>query len=219
MLDAIPLAEFIGVESMIAIRERESSDEHPHNDFEKAMDFTCALQIRTIKNGYNAGRKYFLRANSDEERDDLVKQLLVLSKNAKARAETASAWEKMQNRVRRVYNSSLFQGVAAFLIIAVSAPSRRKGGTAQPLRAAFRRCTLSSFHIRRICGVQAMGRKGCSADSAGVFYGRVRTFIHLLFRVFYARGGFSVFCGLLRVDLLRPREEASLNPQYSRPWK
>ena len=119
MLDAIPLAEVIGIESMVNVRESDQNEAHPQNEFEKAMDFTSAFQIRTIKKGYNAGRKYFLRASSDDERDELIKQLTVLSKIAIARAETATEWERMQSRVRVVYNSSLFQGVAAFLIIAV----------------------------------------------------------------------------------------------------
>jgi hypothetical protein len=120
-LDAIPLKEIIGVESMVGIRESESPEGQPQNEFEKAMDFTSAFQIRTKKNGYNAGRKYFIRGDSDQERDELINQLTVLSKIAIARAETATKWERMQSRVRVVYNSSLFQGVAAFLIIAVSA--------------------------------------------------------------------------------------------------
>ena len=127
MLDAIPLKEIIGVESMVGIRENESSEGQPQNEFEKAMDFTCAFQIRTKKHGYNAGRKYFLRADSDQERDELIKQLTLLTELAIARAETASQWERMQSRVRVVYNSSLFQGVAAFLIIAVSASPHMRG--------------------------------------------------------------------------------------------
>ncbi len=106
---------------MVGIRESESPEGQPQNEFEKAMDFTSAFQIRTKKNGYNAGRKYFIRGDSDQERDELINQLTVLSKIAIARAETATKWERMQSRVRVVYNSSLFQGVAAFLIIAVSA--------------------------------------------------------------------------------------------------
>jgi hypothetical protein len=141
MLDAIPLKEIIGVESMVEICEKESYQGQPQNEFDKAMDFTSAFQIRTQKHGYNAGRKYFLRADSDTERDELIKQLLVLTKNAIARAETATQWERMQSRVRVIYNSSLFQGVAAFLIIAVSASARKrreKRSTHSPVPPGFR---------------------------------------------------------------------------------
>jgi hypothetical protein len=129
LLDAIPLAEVTGIDSMQEVDQNDISK----NNFEAAVDFTHAFQIRTKRDGYNAGRKYFVQANSDQELAQLVAEISRVAKVAAEREAARSKWERMQKKVQKIYNHSWFQGVAAFLIIAVLSYMP----TAQiPLRAA-----------------------------------------------------------------------------------
>jgi hypothetical protein len=115
LLDAIPLAEVIGIDSMQEVDQNDISK----NNFEASVDFTHAFQIRTKRDGYNAGRKYFVQANSDQELAQLVAEISRVAKVAAEREAERSKWERMQKKVQKIYNHSWFQGVAAFLIIAV----------------------------------------------------------------------------------------------------
>ncbi len=90
------------------------------NSFETSIDLSHAFQIRTIKNGFNAGRKYIIQTSSDDVMTELVDEISELVRVITERQATKSKWRKIQKRVRRIYNSSLFQGIAAFLIIAVT---------------------------------------------------------------------------------------------------
>ena len=119
LLDAIPLAEVASIEPMKSAEQKETEKSQSENAFEVAVDNSNAIQIRTKRDGHNAGRKYFLQASSAEELIDILSELRVLSKSAIERAEANSKWEKLQERVALIYNSSWFQGIAAFLIIAV----------------------------------------------------------------------------------------------------
>jgi hypothetical protein len=92
---------------------------HQTNGYESVIDFTNAFQIRTKKDGQNAGRKYILRASSDEEVAKTIIHLDTLAKIAAEKAAARTKWEKIRNRVRLIYDSSWFQGTSAILIIAV----------------------------------------------------------------------------------------------------
>ncbi len=95
-------------------------EEHqPTNSFEAAIDFTNAFQIRTQKGGYNAGRKYVLRAESEDEITLMVADLKRVTKRAAKKAAARSRLGKIQKRVRVVYNSTVCQFISAILIIAV----------------------------------------------------------------------------------------------------
>jgi hypothetical protein len=115
LLDAVPLAEVTGIDTMQDVDQNDISK----NNFESAVDFTNAFQIRTKKDGFNAGRKYFIQANSEEELTQLVAEITHVAKVAVEREAARSKWERMQTRVQIFYNNSWFQGIAAFLIIAV----------------------------------------------------------------------------------------------------
>jgi hypothetical protein len=116
LLDAIPLAEVVGVESL----DHKDLEEHqPKNSFERIIDFRLSFQIRTLPDGKNAGRKYFLRGESDEQVTKLIRDLIHLAQTASDRAAARSRWAKAQRVVRNAYNSDPIQGAAAFLIIAV----------------------------------------------------------------------------------------------------
>jgi hypothetical protein len=123
LLDAIPLAEVTSIEPMQSAeqKETEKSTSEVENAFEVAVDNSNGIQIRTRKDGHNAGRKYYLQASSEGEFDVILKDLRSLTKIAVERAEASSKWSKLQERVRVVYESSWFQGIAAFLIISVRA--------------------------------------------------------------------------------------------------
>jgi hypothetical protein len=119
LLDAIPLSEVISIDLMKDLDQTEEHEHHPHNSYEAAIDFTHAFQIRTLKDGQNAGRKYVLRADSDDQAAIFVSELNHLSRVAAEEAVARTRWENLQRRVRAVYDSSLFQGVSAILIIVV----------------------------------------------------------------------------------------------------
>ena len=119
LLDAIPLAEVTGIEPMQISEIMENSE--AGNKFEVSVENSNAMQIRTKHGGHNAGRKYYLQASSAQELADILSELRLLTQSAVERAEVNSKWSKLQERVRLVYNSRWFQGMAAFLIIAVRA--------------------------------------------------------------------------------------------------
>jgi hypothetical protein len=116
LLDAVPLSEVIGIDCM---KEVDQDDVASKSNFESAVNFTHAFQIRTKKDGFNAGRKYFIQANSDEELTQLVDEISKVAIIAAEREAARSKWEKIQLDVREFYNASWLQGAAAFLIIAV----------------------------------------------------------------------------------------------------
>ena len=86
-----------------------------------AVDFSRSFQIRTIPNGSNSGRKYFLQTENDTESLNLVSSLqdFVLS----AVHKNKSPGQRRQDFVRRVYHCGIFQSFAALLIILVILPN------------------------------------------------------------------------------------------------
>jgi hypothetical protein len=121
LLDAIPLAEVTSIEPMQSAEQKdvETSASDVENAFEVAVDYSNGIQIRTMNSGHNAGRKYYLQASSTEELVNILSELRSLTKVAVDRAEASSKWSKLQERVRVMYESSWFQGIAALLIISV----------------------------------------------------------------------------------------------------
>ncbi len=125
LLDAIPLAEVMEIESMHNMDEKDIAQSQQRSTYGNAIDFTHAFQIRTDKQGKNAGRKYYLRADSEEAAATIISKLHKLSKVAREAAAAETQWDKIRARVRTVYDSSVFQGVAAFLIVGVSIVASR----------------------------------------------------------------------------------------------
>ncbi len=107
----------MGIESLDQSHQKDQ--QQPKNSFEMIIDFTFNFQIRTQPEGQNAGRKYFLRAESDEQVTALTKELIQLSQIAADKAAARSRWRKTQRIVRTVYTSNIVQSVAAMLIIGV----------------------------------------------------------------------------------------------------
>jgi hypothetical protein len=116
-MDRIPLEDIIGIEEM------QFSSEAPQIDstIEANVDFTNAFQIRTRTDGYNGGRSYFLRSESEGDLAGLIQEIALIAKGAARKASAQTKWALAQEHARSVYNSIWFQGIASFLIIAVSA--------------------------------------------------------------------------------------------------
>jgi hypothetical protein len=121
LLDAIPLFEVMSIELMMSVDQRGEQHDQPKNSYDAVIDFTHAFQIRTVKDGQNAGRKYILRASSDEEVATVVHQFRELAKKASQR-EAANTWrERLRLKIRILYSSQWFQAITSILIIAVCA--------------------------------------------------------------------------------------------------
>ncbi len=120
LLDAIPLAEVESIDSMQNLDQTYVQQQQPTNNFEAAIDFTFAFQIRTQTGGYNAGRKYVLRAESEEEINSVITDLKEVTRIAAKKAAARSYFRKIQKLVGAAYNSTIFQSISAVLIIAVS---------------------------------------------------------------------------------------------------
>ena len=113
MLDFIPLREIVGIENL-----EQDSQKSSKILFEKVVSVNNALQIQTIPDGYNSGRKYFLQAESETERNQLASKLKRLVKIAST--ELVPPYERRKLLVKGIYNSNFVQGFAALLIILVS---------------------------------------------------------------------------------------------------
>ena len=81
--------------------------------------FMHGLQISTVDDGYNSGRSYYFKAQSDELCQEIVSSLQIISKAARKRAQAWSWFRRAQSKVRRVNDSTPFQLGVAFLIITV----------------------------------------------------------------------------------------------------
>jgi hypothetical protein len=116
-IDYIPLSEIEFIKEMTEVLERRSSivqdvgDGHPEESH--------ALQISTMKDGHNSGRAYYLRVESQEKMETLMKFLQKSSKAARRRVEAQSFFRKSQYEVRKIYESNVVQGLIAVLIAAV----------------------------------------------------------------------------------------------------
>jgi hypothetical protein len=93
--------------------------------------FRNAVQINTIMDGYNSGRAYYLQAETEEDCRELATTLAVMSKDAKKRAEDKTRFQILQCKVLKFYDSTPFQCLVAFLIVAVRSFPRR-GASGSP---------------------------------------------------------------------------------------
>jgi hypothetical protein len=89
------------------------------------------IQIKTIPEGHNSGRTYYLRTKDSEDSMKLMIALPSLVKSAKNRADKKSRFEKNQLLVRSIYTSRTMQylmaalifGVVAHFILSIAVPS------------------------------------------------------------------------------------------------
>ena len=78
-----------------------------------------SFQIRTLTNGFNSGRTYYLHSNSADECKEVVGILRKIVEIARKRAEKYSKFRESQKWLRSVYDSSIFQLCSSFLIVLV----------------------------------------------------------------------------------------------------
>jgi hypothetical protein len=124
LVDVIPLPDIAGVELMQAVNQQgsmKSQISFLEYTIENVIDFADAFQIRTTQNGYNAGRKYVIQAMSNDSMTLLINGIIKFSRAAVLKADARPIYIRMQDRMRMIYSSALFQGVATFLIFAVRA--------------------------------------------------------------------------------------------------
>ncbi len=114
MLDYVPLCEICGIDNLDhEVDQRGSST----LQLEKAVNALHALQIQTVPEGHNSGRKYFLQADTELQRNELMTQLKSLVDRAST--ESISSFKRRQMVIKRVYNSNMVQSIAALLIVMV----------------------------------------------------------------------------------------------------
>ena len=87
---------------------------------EEGTETLHALQIATTSEGHNSGRSYYLQASSQEELGRLKFQLQVNAKAARKRAQARTVFRHWQYRVRKIYESPIFQALVALFITGVN---------------------------------------------------------------------------------------------------
>jgi hypothetical protein len=78
-----------------------------------------SFQIRTLTDGFNAGRTYYLHSNSADECLEVVEILRKFVEIARKRAEKYSKFREGRKWLRSIYDSSIFQLCSSFLIVLV----------------------------------------------------------------------------------------------------
>ena len=79
-----------------------------------------AFQIRTIEDGFNSGRVYYVQIESKEELKEAVQTIRAFVKSAKDKADGASRLRSVRQGAQAVHNSPYFQALSSFLIFLVS---------------------------------------------------------------------------------------------------
>ncbi len=115
LLDQIPLGDITGIEIMQVSPEAHKIE----STIETAVDFHNAFQIRTKLDGYNSGRSYFLRSEADSDLASLIQGIVFVAEGAARKALARTPLSIARGHARSIYNASWFQGIAAFLIVAV----------------------------------------------------------------------------------------------------
>ena len=102
----------------------QSTDKDPQKKNTKSSR-QSVLQVKTILDGYNFGRIYYLRQSIGSSSTHIVKQLLVAVRTAISVVERKSRFQKSQDMVKGFQDSFGFQVMVAILIMLVSKPRRR----------------------------------------------------------------------------------------------
>ncbi len=108
VIDQIPLSEIKTVKEMVVEDEAGKVDK-------KDME----LMIETSADGYNSGRTYYLQAENQASRQDIMRKISYNSTLASEKAHAQSSFSRAQRRVLRVYRSEVFQKFVASLIVSV----------------------------------------------------------------------------------------------------
>ena len=75
------------------------------------------IQLRTIENGYNSGRTYYFKADTEEACNEWISRLRAVSDNAvMLKLAGPSTFRRTRYRIRKFYESSMVQTFVAMLI-------------------------------------------------------------------------------------------------------
>lgn len=85
--------------------------------------FQDAFTLETIPDGHNSGRTYHLRAGSQERSQEVVASLKAKVEKAQQEIHARDRFQRNRERLRRVYDSRLFQYTVAALILTVHWPT------------------------------------------------------------------------------------------------
>eukprot|EP00292_Cryptomonas_paramecium_P008747 CAMPEP_0113714766 /NCGR_PEP_ID=MMETSP0038_2-20120614/32824_1 /TAXON_ID=2898 /ORGANISM="Cryptomonas paramecium" /LENGTH=283 /DNA_ID=CAMNT_0000641829 /DNA_START=125 /DNA_END=972 /DNA_ORIENTATION=- /assembly_acc=CAM_ASM_000170 len=138
VFDAVP---FFEIESCTPINVTEStsteaSSDHPDSKSllkRRACDYlppdrildastveamVNAIEIKTIFDGYNSGRVYYIQAECGEDCRKMAEEITEHSRRCVQRFEMRSPWNAFRDRVKAIYDSNQVQGLVGCLIIA-----------------------------------------------------------------------------------------------------
>jgi hypothetical protein len=120
IIDFIPIADIVSVDDLDGITADSGAKEDQSQaniaSLETVASTLSAFQIRTIPCGYNCGRKYCLQAGSDSQCEELIKLLDKLVSSAHQKRQAKSTFQRSQDAMRKLFNSSPFQMGSAALI-------------------------------------------------------------------------------------------------------
>ena len=146
MVDSIPLHEILSIEemnddpelpktlqsqSMISFAasslDRNNSGHGKHknpSDCESKKEALighrqCIIQLKTVPEGFNLGRIYYLKANLDTPDRLIITHLSEARTKAKTKQERKTRFQTSQDMVRTVQESFVFQVLVAVLILLV----------------------------------------------------------------------------------------------------
>ena len=125
IIDFIPLVDIFSVDDLDGVTTETSVVEESQSlahiaSLETVASTLSAFQIRTVRTGYNCGRKYCLQAKSDRQCDELIKLLnsLAAAVATQRLIATKTVLERSQDAVRKFFDSPGFQVASAGLILA-----------------------------------------------------------------------------------------------------
>jgi hypothetical protein len=159
------------------------------------------FQIKTVPDGYNSGRSYYLRTKQDPASSRIIQHLCDITKTARKRAVALSRFNQAQNLVRRFHDSTIFQLAVSLLIITVCPcpcphPARQSSPTARRQNFVINAAQAQFMDVIR--------HEDGSPTDMGVTLDYVDTFFTVAFTVELAM---NMFCHWLRPFLCDGRRE------------
>ena len=129
MVDTIPLHEIMNIEEMLEDPESKEGTKDAERDIKKKGHKHNIIQLKTVPEGFNNGKVYYLKAvNVDEASRTIVLHLMSSARSARDRVERKSRFQKSKEAVRSVQSSFAFQSLVALLIMLVRKHPHSRAG-------------------------------------------------------------------------------------------
>ena len=137
--DAIPLAEVVSVQqinepprddgaaaptAVVPSAAAQAASRHPKSADSAQTRFRHALQLKTVPDGFNSGRTYYLQAASDAQCRAVCDSIALHSRRARKAVIAGTRLRRIQGKVLEAYESTPFQSAVAVLILAVRSEAR-----------------------------------------------------------------------------------------------